>query len=118
MLHILKYNGLAIAENIEFARTVVSQTLGLMFRRHIPPGYAMIFVLKKPSSVNVHMLFMRFPIDVIFLNNEKKIAGLSRLNPWTGHKAMENVKYVIETHAGSVEKYNLSIGGQMEFEDI
>ena len=118
MLHVLKYNGTAIAENIEFARTVVSQTLGMMFCRHIPPGYAMVFVLKKPSSVNVHMLFMRFPIDVIFLNDEKKIAGLSRLNPWTGHKAMKNVKYVIETHAGAIEEYDLSTGGQMEFEDI
>ncbi len=118
MLHVLKYNGLAIAKNIEFARTICSQMLGLMFRRHIPADYAMIFVMKKPSSAGIHMLFMRFPIDVIFLNEERKIAGLTRLNPWTGYKAMKKVKYVIETNSGAIERYDLSIGGHMEFEIV
>ncbi len=92
--------------------------LGLMFRSHIPDNYAMIFILKKPSSIGIHMLFMRFPIDVIFLNGEKRIGGLAHLKPWTGHEAMKNIKYVIETNPGAIEKYKLSIGGQMEFEDI
>jgi uncharacterized membrane protein (UPF0127 family) len=31
---------------------------------------------------------------------------------------MKNVKYVIETNPGAIEKYKLSIGGKMEFEDV
>lgn len=92
--------------------------LGLMFRKEIPGNYAMIFVLKKPSSVNVHMLFMRFPIDVIFLNDEKKIMGLFKLNPWTGYKAMKKIKYIIEMNAGTIEKNKLVIGGGMKFEEV
>lgn len=117
MLSVLKYNGMEIAKNLEFARTKLRQMSGLMFRKDVPSDYSMIFVLKKQSPVNVHMLFMRFPVDVIFLDEEKKVMGLYRLNPWTGYKAVKNVKYVLEMEAGAIERYNISIGGQMEFEE-
>jgi uncharacterized membrane protein (UPF0127 family) len=58
MLPVLKYNGVVIAKNIEFARTILAQSLGLMFRKSIPHSYSMIFILKKPSQANVHMLFV------------------------------------------------------------
>ncbi len=117
MLPVLKYNGLVIAKNIEIARTMAKQVVGLMFRESIPPDYSMIFILKKPSGVNVHMLFVFFPIDVIFLNNEKKVMGFSRLKPWVGYKAMKDIKYVLEMKAGTIDKFNLSEGGQMEFDE-
>ena len=118
MLPVLKYNGSVIAKKIEFARTIFRKTLGLMFRKDIPTDCAMIFVFEKPSSVGIHMFFMRFPIDVLFLNEEKKIAGLFRLNPWTGYKAMKGIRYVVEMKAGTIERYNISIAGQMEFDEI
>lgn len=118
MVQILKYNSLEIAKNIEICRTLTSQMSGLMFRSHIPADYAMIFVMKKPASLGIHMLFMRFPIDVIFLNEEKIIVGMAHLKPWIGHKGMKNIKYIIETNPGTIERYELSIGGQMGFEDI
>lgn len=117
MLPLLKYNGVVIAKNIEFARTMVKQALGLMFRRSISLDYAMIFVLKKPSKVNVHMFFVFFPIDVIFLNEEKKICEFSRLRPWVGFKAIKNIKYVLEMKAGTFDMFNLTVGRQIEFDD-
>jgi uncharacterized membrane protein (UPF0127 family) len=115
MLPVLKYNGIEIARTVELSRTISSQALGLMFRKNISSDYSMIFILKKPSSVGIHMLFVFFPIDVIFLDEEKRIKGLSRLKSWLGFKTMKNVKYVIEMKAGTIEKFNLSAGGQMEF---
>ncbi|HEY9246639.1 MAG TPA: DUF192 domain-containing protein [Candidatus Methanoperedens sp.] len=117
MLHVLKYNGLEIAKNIEFARSLPSKILGLMFRKSIRPDFALIFVLNRPSHVGVHMFFMRFPIDVIFLDEGKRISGLSRLNQWTGYQSMDGIKYVIEMAAGTIDRYNLSTGKQVEFED-
>jgi uncharacterized membrane protein (UPF0127 family) len=64
------------------------------------------------------MLFVCFHIDVIFLNEEKTIVAMAHLKPWTGHKAMKNIKYIIETNPGAIERYKLSIGGQMELEGI
>ncbi len=115
MLPVLKYNGIEIARTVELSMTVLSQAVGLMFRKSIPSDYSMIFVLEKPSSVSIHMLFVFFPIDVIFLDEEKRIKGLSHLKPWLGFKTMKDVKYVIEMKAGTIEKFNISAGGQMEF---
>jgi len=117
MLPVLKYNGVMIATNIEFARTTFRHALGLMFRKSIQYDHSMIFILKKPSHVGIHMLFVFFPIDVIFLNDEKKIMGLSRLRPWVGYKAMEDIKYIIEMKAGTIEMFHLCAGRKMEFED-
>jgi uncharacterized membrane protein (UPF0127 family) len=117
MFPVLKYNGALVARNIEFARTMFRQVLGLMFRKSIPFDYSMIFILKKPSQVSIHMLFVFFPIDVIFLNEEKKIMGLSRLRPWVGYKAMEDIKYIIEMRAGTIEMFHLCAGGQMEYDE-
>ena len=117
MLSVLKYNGIEIAKNVEFARTTLSQSLGLMFRKKIPTGYSMIFFLKKPSAVNVHMLFVFFPIDIIFLNEEKKVCHFSRLKPWVGFKAIKNIKYLLEMKAGTVDRFNLTVGGQIEFDE-
>lgn len=117
MLPVLKYNGVVIAKNIEFARTLLAQSLGLMFRKNIPHSYSMIFTLNKPSWVNVHMLFVFFRIDVIFLNEKKEIMGLSQLKPWVGYKGMENIKYILEMKAGTIDMFDLKIGGQMEFDE-
>lgn len=117
MLPVLKYNGLVIANNIEFVRTMLTQALGLMFRKSIPCGYSMIFILKKPSPVNIHMLFVFFPIDIIFLDEEKKVRGYSRLKPWVGYKAMEDIKYILEMKSGTIDMFNLSAGAQMEFDE-
>ena len=117
MLPVLKYNGKLIAKNIEFARTMLAQSLGLMFRKSMPHSYSMIFTLKKPSQVNVHMLFVFFRIDVIFLNEEKRVMDFSQLKPWVGYKAMNDIKYVLEMKAGTIDKFNLSEGGQMEFDE-
>ena len=117
MLPLLKYNGIIIANNVEYAKTMISQMLGLMFRKSIEQDYAKIFVLKKPSRVNIHMLFVFFPLDVIFLDAEKNISGCANLNPWTGYKGMKSIKYIIEMQAGTIEKYNLTSGGKMEFQE-
>ncbi|MCK4812069.1 MAG: DUF192 domain-containing protein, partial [Methanosarcinales archaeon] len=76
----------------------------------------MIFVFSKPEAVSVHMLFMRFPIDVIFLNPDKVIIDIARLNPWTGYRHVRGVAYFIEMNAGTLERYGLVCGSQLVFD--
>ncbi len=117
MLPVLKYNGAVIAKKIELRRTIFEQSLGLMFRKTISPDYSMIFVFKNPSRVCIHMLFVFFAIDVIFLDMEKKVNGFSRLKPWIGYKTMANTGYVLEMKAGAIDRFNIFAGGKMEFDE-
>jgi uncharacterized membrane protein (UPF0127 family) len=113
---ILKHNGKTLASQVVFAKNIFSQMSGLMFRKNISQEFAMIFMFKKPMTLGVHMLFMRFPIDAIFLDGEKKIVGIETLRPWVGHKRMKGVKYLIEMHKGIAAQFGLKIGDIIRFD--
>lgn len=115
---LLKYDGTRIATHIECVTTMFRMMCGLMFRRKIPDDYAMVFVFPKPKNGFVHALFMRFPIDVIFLNNDKIIIDIARLNPWIGYKHVRNVSYIIEMNAGVSDRYELATGTRLIFDTV
>ncbi|MCD1294734.1 hypothetical protein CUJ83_06945 [Methanocella sp. CWC-04] len=112
-----KSDGTIIARNIEFADTMLKQTIGLMFRRDIPEDFAMIFDVIWEQYVDIHMMFVTFPIDLVYLNNEKKIVDLKKgLKPWTGMATPKSpARYVIEMPVGTVEKFYLKEGGVLEW---
>ena len=114
---ILKSDGKAIASDVEFAKSLVSQTRGLMFRKKISDDYALVFVLAKPRLISIHMLFVRFPIDVLFLDENKRIVKTARLRPWTGlASSSEKIKYMIEMPEGSIQKNGLVVGERLTFD--
>jgi uncharacterized membrane protein (UPF0127 family) len=117
IMMVLKHNGSTIANQVVFARNIFTQALGLMFRKSIPHNFAMMFIFKKPRTLGVHMLFMRFPIDAVFLDQNKKVIATASLKPWWGHKEIKNAKYLIEMKQGMVEKYSIDIGDIMSFDE-
>lgn len=56
---------------------------GLMFRRSVPSGYALVFPFDEVKYRSVHMLFVFVEIDVIWVADER-VVQVSRLRPWTG----------------------------------
>ena len=114
---ILKPNGEVIASDVEFAEGIISQSKGLMFRKSIAKRYALVFILPSPRSVSVHMLFVFFPIDVIFLDTDKKILATARLKPWIGLKqSPKKTKYIVEMHSGSIERCKLIPGENLSID--
>jgi len=57
---------------------------------------------------------MHFPIDIIWINEEKRVIGLDRDVPPESFPEVfyppSPVKYVLELNSGSVEKYGIDIG--------
>ncbi|MBN2488272.1 MAG: DUF192 domain-containing protein [Methanosarcinaceae archaeon] len=114
---ILKSNGNGIASDVEFANSLLSQTKGLMFRKSISDDYALVFVMAKPRIISIHMLFVRFPIDVLFLDENKRIVKTAHLRPWTGlASSSEKIKYMIEIPEGSIAKHELVVGEHLVFD--
>jgi hypothetical protein len=78
--------GTDIANQVEVAGGLVGKLLGLMGRRALPPGHA----LWLPDSNGIHMMFMRFPIDAVFLGRSELdgtravISVHHALRPWLG----------------------------------
>jgi uncharacterized membrane protein (UPF0127 family) len=103
--------GLPVAEHGIWARSLWARMRGLMFRRSIGRGEALVI---RPCS-SIHMMFMRFPIDAVFFDGEGRVTRVARgVRPWVGLAfGGRGAKGVIELPAGSAE--NVEPGHQLEF---
>ena len=115
MAVIRKGDGAVVATEVELADTFFRQLRGLMFRRDLPESYAMLFDLYYERPVSFHMMFVRFPLDMLFLDDERRIIDLRRgLCPWTGHaSSRQPARYVIELPAGTVGRLALREGDEL-----
>jgi len=90
-----------LATDIEIAETFVSQARGLMFRRSIPDEYALVFQFDEPASRDLHMVFVPFAIDAVWLV-ETEVVAVKRLRPWIG-LGRGTAETIIELPAGAAE---------------
>ena len=78
--------GTVLADDIEVGAGFMAKFFGLMGRRSLPDGHG----LWLPGENGIHMFFMRFPIDAIFVGrlatdgSRPVVAARTGLRPWTG----------------------------------
>jgi len=80
-----------------------------MFTRKV--NKPLIFVNKNPIKTRIHMFFVFYPIDVAWLDENKKIIHKENLNPFSFSKSVK-AKYIIEMPVGAL---NAVIGDKLEF---
>ena len=94
---------------LEVAASFWSLAKGLMFRKGMPKGSALLMDLGKPKMAGIWMLFMRFPIDIIFLDENLRTVGekknarpLRFYNPltWRVYYPKKKARYVLEIKSG------------------
>ncbi|MBR2774270.1 MAG: DUF192 domain-containing protein, partial [Selenomonadaceae bacterium] len=72
-------NGMTL--DVEIAKSFLSRLRGLMMRRKLPEGRGLLLA---PCN-SIHMLFMRFAIDVVYLDEDFRIKKIARdVMPWLG----------------------------------
>ncbi len=63
----------------------------------------------------VHSLFMRFSIDLIFLDSQRRVVEVSTLRPWKFYKPKGKCRWLIEVNQGIIIGKNVEIGDEIEF---
>nr|WP_276239418.1 DUF192 domain-containing protein [Halobaculum sp. DT55] len=99
-----------LATDVDVADTVVSQTRGLMFRRSVPDDYGLVFQFDEADSRSLHMLFVPFAIDAVWLV-EGEVTKVKRLRPWVG-LGWGTADTIIELPAGAAD--DVEPGDQIE----
>ena len=85
-----------VASSARVAKTLWPRFRGLMLAPQLPAGAGLVIV---PCN-SIHTQFMRFPIDVLYVNKEHEIVGIDRnLRPWRVGRFYRNVHYVVELPA-------------------
>lgn len=112
-----------LATNVELADSTLSQAKGLMFRSSVPDDFALVMevgggglfsLTAGPPRQSVHMLFMRFPIDVLWLDGDRVVKN-ARLSPWTGI-GVARADRIIELPAGAAD--GVTVGDTVRVDGI
>ena len=106
--------GRVLATDVEVANGIVSQGLGLMFRRSVPDEYALVFPFSGVSTRRLHMVFVPFDIDALWLV-DGRVRATKRLSAWTGRGRAE-ADTVVELPAGAAD--DASVGDRVRIEGL
>lgn len=100
-----------IAQQAEQARNFLSRLRGLMFRSQLPANGGLVI---EPNS-SVHTFWMRFPIDVIFVDKSDRVVGLvPDLRPNRPYAGARSATRTIELPVGTIAASQTQMGDQLE----
>lgn len=85
-------------KNYIIANTFFKRFKGLMLKK----DFKKKLIIENPHEFNrfesgIHSLFMRFPIEVIFIDKNMKVFEKTRLKPWKFYFPKKGAKYIIES---------------------
>ena len=91
---------------------IYSQFKGLMFSKK--RKLALIFKFSKERIIGLHMLFVFYPIDVLFLNKNKIVVDKKEnFKPFTFCRSKKKATYAIELPEGTIKKTKTDIGDKI-----
>jgi uncharacterized protein len=105
---------------LEVANNGITRARGLSNRNQLEEGRGMLFVFTETEKPGFWMKDMRFPIDIIWINDNLKIVEANKnISPNTYPTVFyptSPVKYVIEVPAGYFDRHLLKIGDSISLE--
>jgi uncharacterized protein len=105
-----RLEGPVVCENCFVADRALARMKGLLGRRNLPSGEGLLL---RPAS-SVHTFFMRFPIDVVFLDADGRVTSIRpEVPPWRMVGA-RGARAVLELAADEAERRGLSVGDRLE----
>lgn len=97
-----------LAHKFRLCKSVFCQGIGLMFSFRID-DFGLIFEFKKARKMSLHMFFVFYPIDVLFLDAEQRVVDMKKnFKPFCFYKSKQKAKFVIELPKGSIKKTKLN----------
>lgn len=102
-----------LATDVDIADSTLAQARGLMFRISIPDEYALVFPFDWPETRSLHMLFVPFAIDALWLS-DAEVTHKKRLAPFVGI-GRGTADTVVELPAGAAT--DVTVGDVVKIRD-
>jgi uncharacterized membrane protein (UPF0127 family) len=109
--------------SVELAVDDETRAQGLMYRDHIDPDKGMLFVFPQDDVFSFWMKNTRIPLDMIWIDSAKRIAGLKENVPpchvpdCPSYGPGVVARYVLEIGGGEAAKHKLKVGDPLQFID-
>ena len=107
---VVSKGGRVVAGNVRVARGFFDRALGLMFSK----GMGGFDGLLLEPCRSVHTCFMRYPIDVVFLDGGMRVVGLvRRMPPWRMTRLHPGAVRALELMGGALPA-DVGVGDRLE----
>ena len=99
-----------LSDHCHFADSVLKRMVGLLNRKSLAQGEGLLL----DRCYGIHTFFMRFAIDVLFLDKDYRVMKAVRaLPPWRTSVVKQAV-YVLELPPGTIDRTQTVAGDQIQ----
>ena len=108
--------GTVLCERLEVAESMAAQSRGLLGRDGLAPGGGMLFEGSGFLPLMwMHMFFMRFAIDIVFLDKSNRVRRINHnLKPWRVSSIVFGARRALELEAGTAARSGTVEGDQLD----
>jgi uncharacterized protein len=101
-------DGRVVCERLLVAARPLTRMKGLLGRPHLPAGEG---ILLRPAGA-VHTFFMRFAIDVVYVDDELAVVGIAPALPWRLSARRGELDHGLRA-AGECDRLGLAVGDRL-----
>jgi uncharacterized membrane protein (UPF0127 family) len=106
-----KTRNIVLSAQAELADTFFSRMQGLLGRNVFSKGQALVIT----QCNSIHMFFMKFPIDAMFLDAKDRVVGaVKNIQPFQLSPIFWTAVRVVELPAGTLTRTATSLGDSIE----
>jgi uncharacterized membrane protein (UPF0127 family) len=108
--------------NVELMINDQDRALGLMFRPSLPADRGVLLVFRGSGFHGIWMKNCRFPIDIIWLDEERRVVHVAenvppcKADPCPSYEPLRRASYVLEVNAGQAREDEATVGATLSFE--
>jgi uncharacterized membrane protein (UPF0127 family) len=108
--------------SVELADSLYEHSRGLMFRKQMDLDKGMLFIFKEEKRRSFWMKNTLIPLDIIWINKDKKVVFISRNSQPCKKDACplitpdKRAQYVLELNGGISDKIGLKEGDKIKIE--
>jgi uncharacterized protein len=103
-----------LGEAVEVADTSEKRRVGLLKHARLEPGSGLWIV----PCESVHTFFMKFPIDLVYLDKQRKVRKVRHAVPAWRLSACLSAHSILELPAGTAEKSGTQPGDELLIEKL
>lgn len=101
-------NGEVLVSQLKHANHFFTRLVGLMGTKSLPNQHGLLIT----PCQQIHTHFMRYPVDIIFLDKEMVVLEkVVALKPWKFTRFIKQAKHVLEVPAHTADK--VGVGDQL-----
>ena len=102
--------GSEVAAHVRHADRTWSRVVGLLGRRSLAEDEGLLLT----PCTSIHTLFMRFPIDILYLNREHAVVKVVKdLQPFRVSACLRGAHSILELPTGAIDASGTQVGDRL-----